>query len=262
MDETLSFAKQLARQTGQLLLSYYNRDGLIADLKSDRSLVTQADLAADRSVAVLLQQTFPNDGVISEELQTISPEDIARVWVIDPLDGTTNFSLGIPFWGVSIALLVRGRPDTAALYFPVLDEMYCAKNGEGAFYNGVQLHLDPSLQKRPGTVFACCSRTHRRYDVSIPYKPRIFGSAAYSFCILARGIALLAFEAAPKIWDIAGAWLVVSEAGGVIRPLYDTVPFPISPLTDYGERSYPILGAITEESYTRAANQILPKRKA
>lgn len=259
MENPLLFAEHLARRTAVLLMEYYNQVGLATRLKADRSVVTEADLAADRLISASLQQVFPKDGIISEELQTISPEDVTRVWVVDPLDGTTNFSLGIPFWGVSIACLVNGWPDTAAIYFPVLDEMYTAQRGKGARFNGSPLQIDPSMLDRPGTFFACCSRTHRRYNVSVPYKPRILGCAAYNFCILARGIALLTFEAAPKIWDIAGAWLVVREAGGVIQPLNGIMPFPISPLTQYREQNFPTLAAITEQLETNSLNQIQPK---
>jgi len=259
MDNPILFAEQLARQTAALLMRHYNQAGLPARLKADRSVVTEADLAADRLISASIQQTFPEDGILSEELQTTTPEDVSRVWVIDPLDGTTNYSLGIPFWGISIALLIDGWPETAAIYFPVLDEMYTAQKGKGAFFNNSPLKIDPSMLDRPGTFFACCSRTHRRYDIRIPYKPRILGSAAYNFCILARGIALLSFEAAPKIWDIAGGWLVIREAGGVIQPLNGLKPFPITPLTEYRNQNFPVLAAITEELKTTALDQIQPK---
>jgi myo-inositol-1(or 4)-monophosphatase len=259
MNNQLSFAEKLARQTGKLLLQYYNQANFSAKLKSDKTVVTEADLAADRLITDSIRLAFPEDGLISEELQPVSPRNVSRVWVVDPLDGTTNFSLGIPFWGVSIALLVDGWPETAAIYFPVLEEMYIAQKGKGARYNDSPLQMDPSMQNRLGTFFACCSRTHRRYNVSIPYKPRILGSAAYNFCILARGIARLAFEAAPKIWDIAGAWLVVSEAEAVIQPFNGAMPFPISPLTEYRKLNFPTLAAISAELEITARSQIQPK---
>lgn len=262
MNSLLPFVESLARQTGQLFTQYYRRTDLAAHLKADRTVVTEADLAADHLISSALQQSFPEDGLISEELQPVSPDDISRVWVIDPLDGTTNFSLGIPFWGVSIAYLVNGWPEASAIYFPVLDEMYSAQKGKGACFNDLPLRVDASMQNRPGTVFACCSRTHRRYNVSIPYKARILGSAAYNFCIVARGIALLAFEATPKIWDIAGVWLVVSEAGGAIQPLDGVPPFPITRDTEYRNRSFPTLAALTAELETTALSQIKPKPRA
>jgi myo-inositol-1(or 4)-monophosphatase len=260
MENILSFSENLARQTGQILTQYYQKANLSAHLKADRSLVTEADLVADRLIAAALQQAFPKDGLISEELQPVSPEDISSVWIIDPLDGTTNFSLGIPFWGVSIAHLVNGCPETAAVYFPVLNEMYSAQKGKGACFNGLPLQIEPAMLNRPGTFFACCSRTYRRFTVSIPYKTRILGSAAYNFCILARGIALLAFEAAAKIWDIAGVWLVASEAGAVIQTINQESPFSIMGKTDYRKRNFPVLAALNAELETTGLSQIEPKR--
>ena len=104
-------------------------------------------------------------------------------------------------------------------YFPLLNELYTAQRGQGAWLNGNPIHTRPPDPDQPYGFFACCSRTHRRYQISIPYKPRILGSAAYSFCMLARGAALIGMEVSPKIWDIAGAWLLVQEAGGCIEPL-------------------------------------------
>ncbi len=261
MDNALSFAQSLARQTGTMLKDYFRQGSLSTQIKADRTLVTEADLAADRLINAALQQAFPKDGLLSEEIQPMSPQDPSRVWVIDPLDGTTNFSLGIPFWGVSIALLVNGWPETAAVFFPMIDEMYSAQKGEGAFFNGKPIRIEPSMRDRPGTFFACCSRTHRRYTITVPYKTRILGSAAYNFCLLSRGIALLAFEATPKIWDIAGAWLVVDESGGEMKPLLGEMPFPLLPEAEYRNRNFPTLGAISAEIEAAGFSQIVPKAR-
>jgi myo-inositol-1(or 4)-monophosphatase len=259
MENPLSFAEKLARQTGKLLLQYYDQAAFSTHLKTDKTLVTEADLIADRLIADSIHQAYPEDGLVSEELMPVSPQNVSRVWIVDPLDGTTNFSLRIPFWGVSIALLVNGWPETAAIYFPALEEMYIAQKGKGARFNDNPLQMDPYMQSRLGSFFACCSRTHRRYNVSVPYKPRILGSAAYNFCIVTRGIARLAFEAAPKIWDIAGAWLVVSEAQAIIEPLNGAMPFPIQPLTEYRKQNFPTLAAISAELEITARSQIQPK---
>ncbi len=102
------------------MLSHFQGPGLHARLKGDRSVVTEADLAADRLISASIHGEYPGDAFLSEELQpSISGEDVDAIWVIDPLDGTTNFSLGLPIWGVSIARLVGGWPDIGVLYFPI-----------------------------------------------------------------------------------------------------------------------------------------------
>lgn len=260
MQSKLEFAIQTSRKAGRLLLDYFQPSGTQADLKADHSVVTEADIAADKMIAKDIQASYPTDRIISEELQTSIPDYTGKnVWIVDPLDGTTNFSLGLPIWGVLIALTVDGWPELASLYFPAIDELYTAQRGQGSYLNGKQITVQPPDPKKPWSFFSCCSRTFRNYTVNIPYKTRILGSAAYSLCCVARGIALLGFEATPKIWDIAGAWLLVQEAGGVIDPYDDSAPFPLIPGKDYSRQDYPTLAAATPQLISKAHSQINPK---
>ena len=255
--DTLTFATQLAQQTGELLLTYYRRSGIGTTMKADRTVVTEADLAADHLIRQAIRENYPDDGLLSEEEGTIYPAGKRAVWIVDPLDGTTNFSLGMHYWGVSIARLVNGEPDTAALYFPLLDELFTAQRGGGAFLNGSRLEVKPPDQMN--TFFSCCSRTLENYDVGLRCKTRILGSAAYGLGTVARGSAVLAFEVTPKVWDFCGSWLVTCEAGGVIQVLDGGTPFPLTPGTDYEGQGYPILTAATPEMWTKGQAKIIPK---
>lgn len=260
IEGTLEFAAGLARRTGDLLLDYYGGQKTQATLKTDKSVVTEADLAADRFIAAAISERFPGDRILSEELAPALVEsENQTIWVVDPLDGTTNFSLGLPFWGVSIARLQHGYPELGALYFPCLDELYTTRRGAGAFFNGRRLQVQPPDPSRPWSFFSCCSRTFRDYEINIKYKPRILGSAAYSLCCVARGIALIAFEATPKIWDIAAGWLVVEEAGGSLGTLDGSQPFPPVPAQDHSLRHYPTLAAATPERLSWAKAKIKVK---
>ena len=260
MQSKLEFAIQTSRKAGRLLLDYFQPSGMQADLKADHSVVTEADIASDKMIAKEIQGSYPADRILSEELHTSIPDYTGKnVWIVDPLDGTTNFSLGLPIWGVLIALTVDGRPELASLYFPAIDELYSVQHGQGSYLNGKQITVKPTDPKQPWSFFSCCSRTFRNYTVSIPYKIRILGSAAYSLCCVARGIALLGFEATPKIWDIAGAWLLVQEAGGVIETYDDSAPFPLIPGKDYSRQDYPTLAAATPRLISKAHSQIQPK---
>lgn len=261
MSDELDFSVQLARHTGELLSKYFRRTGLNFRLKEDKSVVTEADLAADQWIAGEIRKYLPEDVLLSEELQTSTPASLKgrALWIIDPLDGTANFSLGLQIWGVLITRLVDGWPQLGALYFPMLEELYTVQLGKGAFLNGERIHVMPPDPSRPLPFFSCCSRTFRRYNVSIPYKARILGSAAYSFCALARGIAVVSFEVTPKIWDIAAAWLLVMEAGGVMDVYDGPAPFPIVPGHDYAHQSYASLGATSPGALAKARQQIQPK---
>jgi myo-inositol-1(or 4)-monophosphatase len=260
MDAPLDFAVRTAKQAGELLQGYFRQGSLHARLKSDHSVVTEADLAADRLIEQTIHEAYPHDVLLSEELQPgFQPNAGETVWIIDPLDGTTNFSLGLQIWGVSIARVVEGYTDIAAIYFPMLGEMYTAQRGLGAYMNGERLALGTGAQPKPASFFSCCSRTFRHYQVSVPYKARILGSAAYSFCTLCRGAALVVFDATPKIWDIAGVWLVVEEAGGIIETYDGIRPFPLRPGVVYERQVFTTIAAATPELVSRARRQIRPK---
>lgn len=263
MKTELQFAKHFAYQAGCLLESFFQSADLNTRAKSDHTAVTEADLAADQLLSSAIRQHYPEDLLISEESQHHQPASPDKhspqaTWIIDPLDGTTNFSLGLPIWGVLIARLLDGIPDLAVLYFPHLAELYHAQRGMGAFMNDAPIEVLPPDPVRPFSFFACCSRTFRNYNVKIPYKARILGSAAYSLCAVARGLAVIGFEATPKIWDIAGAWLLVEEAGGCIQTLDGSQPFPFRPSEKGRDHYYPTIAAASPDLIEKSLKQIIP----
>jgi myo-inositol-1(or 4)-monophosphatase len=261
-----TFAVQLSQEAGDYLARVFgaNRLGTLLHtrLKTDRSLVTEADVAADQMIAGGIQRNFPGEPILSEELNPGLPVEAGgsgALWVVDPLDGTTNYSLGLPVWGVLIARLVDGMPEFAVLNFPRLGELYTARKGQGATLNGEPIHTRPPDSNRPLAFFTCCSRTHRRYKVSIPYKTRILGAAAYSFCSVATGMALVGFEAAPKIWDLTAGWLLVEEAGGAVEAFEGPAPFPVRGGLAYEHLEFPVLMAANQGALEKARQQIVPR---
>jgi myo-inositol-1(or 4)-monophosphatase len=259
MDSSLKFATEIASRTGKLLLTYFKPDGIFTSIKEDYSVVTEADLAADQAIAEAIQRDFPTESLISEELQPTIGETASAVWVVDPLDGTTNFSLGMPIWGVSIARVVDGWPTIAAVYFPVLNEMFTAQQGAGAYLNGERIHTQPPIPSKPTSFFSCCTRTFQQYDVTIRYKTRILGSACYSMCAVARGMAVISFETTPKIWDIAASWLIVAEAGGIVDTITSSKPFPLRANYDYRQVNFPTISGANSKMASHARKKIKPK---
>lgn len=251
-------AEFIARQAGNLLASLFNPVGVPASPKHDHSLVTDADLASDQIITQALKDKFNNACIISEEGNTQLNENTREIWIVDPLDGTTNFSLGLHYWGVSIAYMRDGLIDATAVYFPLLGEMYTARRGQGAYLNNQKIILQQPKPGKTASFFSCCSRTYRNYTVKIPYKARILGSGAYTLCSVACGRAIVGFEATPKIWDIAGAWLIVTEAGGAIELYQGDYPFPIRTGIDYTKIDLPVLAANSPTSLAKARKQILP----
>ena len=260
MESTLTFAIHLAKQVGELLLEQFKVNDKKPQTKPDFSLVTEADVQADNLLTREILEAYPEDALLSEELHHTSPNDTTgAVWVIDPLDGTTNFSLGLAYWGTSIARVEDGFPTLAVMHFPLLGETYTAVRNHGATFNGNVMRVKAPDPQDKSTFFVCCSRTYRNYNVGIRYKTRILGSAAYSFCAVARSMALIAFEARPKIWDVAAAWLIVQEAGGCIATYDESSPFPIIPGTDYSHVDYPTLAAASTALLQKGMVQIQPK---
>lgn len=259
MNEASDFAIDLALQTGDLLRDYFSLSGLQAFQKFDQSVVTEADLAADRLITNTIRKHFPQDKIISEESSHRLDDRKSPTWIIDPLDGTTNFSLGLSLWGISIARVINGYPELGILYFPLINELYWSTKGRGSFLNSSLITTREPNPSLPMSFFACCSRSFRYYDISVPYKPRIMGSSAYSFCMLAKGSALMAFDAAPKIWDLAAVWLLVEEAGGKISAFEGSPAFPISPMDDFSNVNYPTLAAATPEIFSYGQSKIQKK---
>jgi len=242
-----------------MLLEYFRRADLSSHLKADFSLVTEADLAADALIAGGIGAAYPSDGILSEEDNTRYDDSRQHVWIVDPIDGTTNFSRGLQHWGISIARTSGGHPSLAVLFFPALDELYVAARGCGATLNGRAIAVEPPPPQGRWRVLACCSRTLRFYDVNLPVKMRVFGCATYSLVSVARGSAALAFETRPKIWDLAAASLLVEEAGGVVVPASAPAPFPLQTGIAYEQQSYPLMAAATAELAQMASDGIRPK---
>jgi myo-inositol-1(or 4)-monophosphatase len=254
-----NFATHLARETGQILLNYYQRAGVKSKLKSDHTIVTEADKQADQYICQQISNSYPEDGILSEESCTIYPKNKKSVWIIDPLDGTTNFSLGLHYWGISIARMENGFPVIGVLYFPLLDEIFTSGKGKGAFLNGNRLVVKPPSPFQFTSFFSCCSRTNRYYDVDLKYKTRILGSAAYGLAAVARGSAIISFEVTPKIWDFSASWLITEEANGCITPLAGKEPYPLTPGLDYAKLSYPLLAAASPELLIEGKTKIRKK---
>lgn len=254
----LDLARKAARQTGKTLLDLYQRGDQTGFLKEDHTLVTEADRAADKMIQELILKEFPEDQILSEEGSTIFPNS-QHVWIIDPLDGTVNFSRGLDYWGVSIAHLENGMPRSAALYFPNTDELFSAVQGRGALLNDQPLKISTDPKQELFPIFVHCSRMHKRYKTNLPYKYRSLGAAAYHLCLIASNKAVLAFESTVRIWDFAASWLVIQEAGGIVESFGEKQPFPSQPDTDYHKIQFPIIAGASKSLLTKARKNIVPR---
>ena len=227
---------------------------MASDVKADGSLITACDRWSDAELAGGLSQLFPGEGVLSEEGQQRVPDSEAY-WVVDPLDGTTNFAAGIPYWAISIARYEGGLPVLAILDVPPLRQRIVAMRGAGAWRNGKPL-LPPASQPRlKGTSCASlCSRSIRVLQAlperRFPGKIRLLGVASLNLVSVALGQTVAALEATPKIWDLSAAWLVLSELQCPVRWLCGE-PRGLVGGTDLSGRDFPVLVARNQETLER-----------
>lgn len=241
----LSFTQQITERVGVQLLRDFGQAQ--AAEKADGSLVTQSDRWADEQIRSEIAQTFPDHGVLSEEVEHIFP-DRDWCWIIDPLDGTTNFARGLPLWGISIGLLYKGTPVFGFVHLPPLKQSFHGFwQGEsglempsGAFLNGKPIHASQEALTR-NHFFNLCARSTSVLKQPFPAKIRMLGVATYNLLTVAAGATMGGVEATPKIWDIAAVWAIVQAAGAVWCPLESTPIFPLEVGKDYSARSFPTL---------------------
>ncbi len=201
------------------------RFGATARQKADGSLVTEADIAMQQRVAAALAERWPRIALLGEEMDVSEQQrllDTAKegLWLLDPLDGTTNFAMGLPFFSVSLALLADGEIQCGLVYDPLRDECFSAVRGGGAALNDAPLRDSaPGLPLENGVGAVDFKRLApdlaRRVASEPPFaSQRNCGSAALDWCTLAAGRYHVYLHGRQKIWDYAAGSLILQEAGG------------------------------------------------
>jgi myo-inositol-1(or 4)-monophosphatase len=221
-----------ARQAGKILQAMSIRTVAI-DYKGEIDLVTEADRKSEATIIAAIRRHFPGDDILTEESQTDRTASPRR-WIIDPLDGTTNYAHRFPFWCVSIAFEVGGRMTLGAVNNPNLRELFFARRGKGAFLNGTRIRVSAQSRLEQSLL-----ATGFPYDVhtspqnNLEHFGRFIrraqavrrpGSAAMDLAYVACGRFDGFWEIKLKPWDMAAAALLVEEAGGAVSR-FDGGPF-------------------------------------
>jgi myo-inositol-1(or 4)-monophosphatase len=192
--------------------------------KADGSQVTAADLAMQQRLTTELAAGWPDVGLLGEEMSAAEQQaQLARpqggVWLLDPLDGTSNFAAGIPFFSVSLALLREGEVQLGVVYDPSRDECFAATRGGGAFLNGEPLRPPPPPPLNKAIALVDLKRLPPELVIRLAQGPpyasqRGLGSVALEWCWIAAGRCHLYLHGRQQLWDYAAASLILSEAGG------------------------------------------------
>ncbi len=215
-------AESIAREAGEFMIRERQR-GFDVDLKGKNDLVTTIDVAVERRVTEQLSVAFPDDAIFGEELgQSSGPE--GRRWVIDPIDGTLNFAMGVPMYCISIAMQVDGQSVVGVIYEPSRGEMFSAVSGRGAWLDGVPMRCTPTAEYADAVLVTGFPplKTGQKQDnlenfvrVSRATRGvRRLGSAAIDLAYVAAGRMDGFWEYHLNPWDTAAGYLMVTEAGG------------------------------------------------
>ena len=192
--------------------------------KQDGSFLTEADLAVQSRIHELLQEKYPDVSFLGEEMSAEQQQALLEnpngVWILDPLDGTSNFAAGIPYYAVSLALVKHGKLEWGMVYDPERDECFTATNGKGAQLNDVPISKqDAGVSIDKATALIDFKRLDGALAARIASTPpyssqRSFGGVALDWCWLAAGRVHIYLHGRQNIWDYAAGYLVFNEVGG------------------------------------------------
>ncbi|WP_341844795.1 inositol monophosphatase family protein [Desulfonatronum thiosulfatophilum] len=231
-------AVTVVREAGEMLMRFWREPREIRH-KGRIDLVTSADIALEKLLKERLESILPGAGFLAEE--SADADDLQRTltgptWIIDPLDGTTNFAHGIPFVAISVALWDEGEVQLGLVHMPVLNELFHAARGHGAFVNDVPIHVSSTRELEQALVATGFPYTVReRMEPILAWMEimlastrgiRRAGSAACDLAYTACGRFDAFYELDLKPWDVAAGWLLVQEAGGLVSRI-DQTPFDL-----------------------------------
>ncbi len=224
MTAMLEHAMEMARQAARIQLKYFRSGDLdIRTKHGEADIVTRADRESEQAITDAIRSLYPDHGILAEESGDNSG-NAEWVWVIDPLDGTTNYAAGLPLFAVSIGVRYRGETVCGVVYAPYLDEMFTAIAGQGARLNGHEIHasacdrLDRAVVST-GFPVDKAETTDNNLDNVARVMPRVrglrrLGAASLDLCYVAAGILDGYWEMGLHEWDVCAGELIVHEAGG------------------------------------------------
>ncbi|MDR3559844.1 MAG: inositol monophosphatase family protein [Negativicutes bacterium] len=224
--ETLARVKEIVFSVGKMQKENLGRSNLKIEAKSSSiDLVTEIDKKSEEAIVDFIRRHYPSHAILAEESGRTA--DVSEyLWIIDPIDGTTNYAQGLPIFAISVALQYREETVLGVVYCPVTEQLFTAIRGQGAYLNGEKIHVS-GKQK----LIDCVLATGFPYDIAqnpannidyfsaIVLKARAvrrIGSAAYDVCCVAAGKFDGYWELKVSLWDVAAAMLMVEEAGGQI----------------------------------------------
>ncbi|MCV2881296.1 inositol monophosphatase family protein [Actibacterium sp. XHP0104] len=226
----LNIMIKAARKAGRSLVKDFREvENLQVSMKGAGDFVSRADIAAEKIIRDELTEARPNYGWLGEESAEVAGADPTRRWIVDPLDGTTNFLHGLPHWAVSIALEHKGEIVSAVVFDAAKDEMFWAEKGAGAWMNDTRLRVS-GRNRMVEALFATGVPFGTRRDLPATLQDlarlmpqcagvRRWGAASLDLAYVAAGRYDGFWERSLNAWDLAAGLLLVREAGGLVEPI-------------------------------------------
>lgn len=229
MHPLVNIATSAARSAGNFIMRSLDRvDQLTIESKGRNDFVTQVDRSAEAEIIKIIRKAYPNHAVLGEESGATGDNEV--VWIVDPLDGTTNFLHGLPHFAVSIGIQVRGKLEHGVIYAPCTQDLYCATRGSGATLNNRKIRGSQAKELDSALIGTGVPIRADLLDAYLPMLKTIAGnsagirragSAALDLAYVAAGRLDGFFELGLKPWDMAAGIVLVQEAGGTVTDLYD-----------------------------------------
>lgn len=223
--EHLEKMKEAALAAGKILRKYFGQDLVLNQKTGVSDFSTKADLEAEKAILTVLQKHFVAYNYITEEAEN-KHNDSEFTFVIDPLDGTNNFVTGIPYFSVSIALMKGDKMEVAVIFQPIVQAMYCAQNGQGAFLNGQKISVSAISEIKNANICYVSTYNHqaenygqmmKKIEIMEPKRAFYNWSVALDYCLLASGKMEIIINDGCEIHDYIAGKLIAREAGAVIR---------------------------------------------
>lgn len=226
---TLEFVISLAREMGAAILPLFSGEKSESDTQG-QDLHIKADILSETIIAERIQEKFPGHHILAEESYRETRQEAEALWVVDPLDGTINFSQGIPLWAISVGFMFRGEVILGVVFCPALREMFSAEKGKGAFLNGKKIQVSAKQELLRAVVGVDYSnvadnakddlmRLTSLVEAKEVRATMILRSSAVALSWVACGRLDAFFHSTISPWDMAAASLFVNEAGGKVTRL-------------------------------------------
>lgn len=220
-------AIKAAKLAGKVMIDNYGKIGKVSFKGNKKHLLTEVDLKSEKIIISVIKKKFPKHNIIGEE-SGVENNDSEHTWIIDPIDGTTNYSQGIPFFCVSIGLAKNDEVILGVIYDPLRNEMFFAEKGKGAFLNNKKIRASNKenvsdailIFGTPSASKVSVRALHQTAQL-FPYVRGIrnTGSAALNLCSVACGRLDIYVTKFINLWDVAAGYLIVKEAGGRVTDL-------------------------------------------